>query len=98
MSLPLHIRAEAGVDMEEAARWYEQQRGGLGHAFLDSVEAALRAIAEAPSRYPALERGVRRALLQRFPFGVFYLVETRRIVVLAVMHGSRDPQHWQGRA
>jgi plasmid stabilization system protein ParE len=31
-------------------------------------------------------------LTRRFPYGLFYVVEAERIVVLAVFHGRRDPK------
>jgi len=98
VSLPLTIRPEAERDLEEAAAWYEQQRGGLGCEFLDRVQEALRAIAEQPRLYPVVHRHARRALARRFPFGIYYVMEHERIVVVAVMHGSRDPRRWQTRA
>jgi hypothetical protein len=44
-----------------------------------------------------VHRTVRRALLRRFPFGVFYRAEPSRIVVIGILHGSRDPKVWKGR-
>lgn len=92
------MRPEAEGDVEETAIWYEQQRTGLGHEFLDRVRDALNAIAERPRLYPVVHRNTRRAFARKFPFGVFYRIESDRIVIVAVMHGSRDPHRWQGRA
>jgi plasmid stabilization system protein ParE len=44
-----------------------------------------------------LHRETRRAVVRRFPFGVFYKVEEASIVVVAVMHGSRHPKQWKQR-
>ncbi|MBI4756879.1 MAG: hypothetical protein HY778_15970 [Betaproteobacteria bacterium] len=38
--------------------------------------------------------GGRRAVISRFPYLVFYLAEPARVVVLAVLHGSRSPDAW----
>ena len=51
-----------------------------------------------PEMYAAAFRGVRPAKLRRFPYVVYYRVLADRIEVLAVLHGSRDPRIWQGRA
>lgn len=37
---------------------------------------------------------VRRAIVTRFPYAVFYQVEPKRVVVLAVIHTARDPRLW----
>ncbi|AUX43028.1 uncharacterized protein SOCE26_044680 [Sorangium cellulosum] len=59
--------------------------------------AAVDRIAEAPEQGPELEPGVRRLTLQRFPYGLLYVVEPDRILVLAVMHLRRRPGYWRGR-
>ncbi|WP_437650338.1 hypothetical protein [Sorangium sp. So ce362] len=40
---------------------------------------------------------MRRLLLQRFPYGVLYAVELKRVFVLAVTHRRRRPGYWRGR-
>ena len=38
-----------------------------------------------------------RILIRRFPFGIFYVEGPEQIVVLAVLHGRRDPKRWKER-
>jgi len=97
VTLPVRLRSEAEQDLEEAAGWYECQRNGLGQQFLDEVLLTFKTISEQPNLYPHVVRGARRALIQRFPFGIFYRVEPRAIVVLAIMHASRNPRRWKTR-
>lgn len=93
----LRVRPEAERDIEDAAGWYEQQRLGLGQEFLDEVLGSLRRLTEQPDLYPTLHRETRRVLTHRFPFGVYYRVDREMILVVAVLHGSRDPQRWKQR-
>jgi len=97
MTLPLRVRPEAESDIEEAAAWYEQQRLGLGNEFLDEILRIYATISEQPTLYPTLHRRTQRALTRRFPFGVYYRVEEECTVVVAVVHGSRNPDHWKKR-
>lgn len=97
MTFLVYLRPEAEQDIEKAASWYEKQRGGLGNEFIDEVSVTLDRLAALPSLYPTIHRNTQRVLIHRFPFGVFYRVEGERIVVVAVMHGSRDPAHWKKR-
>ncbi len=69
----------------------------MGADFLLCMEESLEKIRRDPELYPVVHKNVRRVLIRRFPFGVFYLSEEQRIVVLAVFQGSRDPQEWQSR-
>lgn len=97
MTQNVRLRPEAEQDLLEAAFWYEEQRPGIGVQFLDEVLTIFSGIAEAPLMYPTVHRDTRRALMRRFPFGVYYRVENAAIVVVAVMHGSRDPRRWKKR-
>jgi plasmid stabilization system protein ParE len=91
------IRPAAAADIEDAFVWYEQQRRRLGAEFLQIVDYALIAIQRAPQRYPVIHRNTRRALLRRFPYGIYYRIYPDLIVVVACMHGRRNPRRWQSR-
>ncbi len=97
MTLEVRLRPEAEQDLSEAAAWYEEQLLGLGHQFLDRVLQTFSTISETPLMYPVVHRNTRRALIHRFPFGVYYRVEDAAIMVVAVMHGSRHPRRWKTR-
>ena len=91
------LRPAAAADVEDAYRWYERQREGLGEEFLASVRHALDSVSENPERYPVLHRQTRRTRLRRFPYGLFYRIMDDQLVVVACMHGRRDPRSWQTR-
>lgn len=97
MNLSIHFRPEAESDVEEAAFWYKKQREGLGYEFLNEVAGLCNTISDNPRLYPVVYRGVRRAIVHRFPFTIYYRIEEKFIVVIAVMHGSRHPKRWQKR-
>jgi toxin ParE1/3/4 len=97
MTYRLSIRPEAEEEMHEAFDWYEQRRKGLGDAFLRSVEDALIEIQLRPESFPIVHKNVRRTLIRRFPFGVYFAVESDVIEIVAVYHGKRDPSGWHRR-
>ena len=68
------FRPDAAADVDEAYRWYEGQRLGHGDAFLAAVQATLAMIGDWPLAFQILHRNTRRALIDRFPYGVFYRV------------------------
>jgi len=98
VTLRVHLRPEAEQDLEAAAGWYEAQQPGLGQRFYDEVLRGIESIRARPTMYPSVGRGARRALIGRFPYGLYYLVEADSIVIVAVMHGSRSPRRWKRRA
>jgi plasmid stabilization system protein ParE len=91
------VRPAAAADIDDAFLWYEAQRPGLGHEFLAAADALIDAIAEHPLRYPLIRRNTRRALLRRFPYAVYFRIYDRVVVVVACMHGRRNPRRWQVR-
>jgi len=93
------VRPAAAADIEDAYRWYETQRPGLGEEFLAALTSTQDRILEHPEAYPLLHRDTRRALIpERFPYGLFYRIYGDTIVVVACMHAKRDPRRWQRRS
>ena len=93
----VHFRPDAETDVADAAAWYETQRAELGADFLDEILSACSGIAETPQLYPLVHRKTRRAVIHKFPFVIYYRVENGLISIIAVMHGSRDPDKWKNR-
>ena len=91
------LAPEAKADLADAFAWYEGQRTGLGSEFLAQVALILESIEKAPERYPIVRGATRRALMRRFPYAVFYVLDPDVVAVTAVMHGRRDPRRWQSR-
>ena len=91
------VRPAAAADIEEAFFWYESQRPGLGDEFREELRAVLDRVSERPELYQVLHRDTRRALLKRFPYGLFYRVYPEAIVVVAVMDARRSPRRWRSR-
>ena len=97
MKYRLVVRRPAKADVRSAARRYELQRPGLGREFVAEVDAALNRVADNPLQYQVLYREARRAIVHRFPYGVFYRIEGGDIVVFCVSHLHQDPGAWKGR-
>ena len=99
MKRAVRFLAAAEAEIDEAIVWYENQSQGLGVEFARALSAAESALMRDAERFPVLyvaesERQVRRILLRRFPYSVHYLLEADTVVVLACMHGRRDPRIW----
>jgi plasmid stabilization system protein ParE len=93
----LVVRAEAAADVRGAVRWYEAQAAGLGREFLRAVRALFASLEREPRLYPVAEGEIRRALLRRFPYALYFTLDDEAVIVLACLHVRRDPAAWQGR-
>jgi plasmid stabilization system protein ParE len=94
---PLHLWDEADLDVFDAVAWYEDQRTGLGAELLIELDAVLQRIMQTPLQFPEIKGNVRRALLHRFPYSVYFSVGDETVEVIAVLHQHRDPRTWEQR-
>ncbi len=94
MTLPVVYRRRVQHDLAGAFDWHELQRTQLGEEFLSAVQSTFRNIELYPEMFTSIHGEVRRAIVPRFHFAVFYVVESRRTVVLRVLHTARNPALW----
>jgi plasmid stabilization system protein ParE len=97
MSFALVFHPDVQAEIDEAHRWYEQQRTGLGDDFLAALEEVFQRLQQTPQVHQVVYRDVRRDLPRRFPYAVYYRLHADRVEVIAVQHTRRDPAHWQSR-
>ncbi len=91
------IKPLAEQDALNAAKWYNEVRIGLGDEFLLALDAKINAIQRNPNQFKLVYKGVRRALTERFPFGIFYIIEIDKIYIIAIVHTRRNPLFWKKR-
>ena len=94
---PIVLHPAAEAEMLAAAGYYQDCQPGLGARFLDEVSRAGGRITQNPAAWPVISGSIRRCLLNRFPFGLLFRIEDKRIYLLAVMHLRREPNYWQNR-
>jgi toxin ParE1/3/4 len=97
MSSQVVFRRIAKHELDDAISWYESRREGLGQDFSAAVEQQLQKIAVSPVQFAPVRGKIRRAVLRRFPYSIFFLAEDHQIVVLAIFHAKRDPQQLEKR-
>jgi len=90
----LKLPPKAEADIQEAVIWYESKSIALKIRFLNEVEELLKFLLLFPSSKQIRFDNTRLAFLKDFPFGVHYLVEVNKVIVLRVLHTSRNPKNW----
>lgn len=88
---------EADAELAEARQWYAQQQPDLDLEFMDEIDDALSRVVRNPQLYPIVYSTLRRAVVRRFPFAMFYEVTADTIQIIAVFHSRRDPETWKSR-
>lgn len=97
MRLEAYLRPDAREDLRDAAIWYENRLKGLGGAFIDEFLGCISRIEGNPGSYQRVDGEVRRAVLHRFPYAIFYVVDSAHIEVLSILRSSRAPEVWRSR-
>ena len=97
MRLAIEFRLAARAEFLAATARYEAQRPNLGTEFIAEIERCMALAAGQPKAYEVVRKNTRRVTTRRFPYSIYFRAEQRRIIVLAVFHGSRDPAIWQAR-
>jgi len=98
MSLPVVLRDEAQAEFDEAFDYYEAQQAGLGADFVARVQRVFDRIGANPLLHRVVLGDIRKAVVTRFRYVVFYRPHSDLVEVLAVFHTSRNPSIWQSRA
>src|SRR5215211_6964529 len=97
MPFRIVFRRIAKRELDDAISWYESRREGLSQDFSIAVELELERVASSPNQFARVRKEVRRAVLRRFPYSIYFVVEQLQVVVLAIFHAKRSPQHLENR-
>jgi plasmid stabilization system protein ParE len=88
---------EADEEFREAIRYYQKEAQGVGLKFLEEVRRGVTFITENPFAAVAVGSGIRRKVLNHFPYSLLYAVESELVVIVAVAHQKRRPGYWRSR-
>lgn len=88
---------EAIEEYLAAVSYYADISPRLAKSFVNAIDSGIDEILAYPKAWRIVEDDVRRYLIKRFPFGIYYCIEGDRIMIYAVMHMSRDPNYWKNR-
>lgn len=95
------FHSEAADEYLAATRYYLDHASPLvAAAFVAEIEAAIQTLLAYPTTWPVIEEPqIRRYLLTRFPYSIYYRWEPERdrVSIYAVMHLSRRPSYWLDR-
>ncbi len=86
---------EARIEVRSAVAWYRERSSEAARGFADAVADGTRSIRERPEAWPIWRRAdVRRRVLRRYPYSIFYVIERDMVVIVAVAHHKRRPGYW----
>lgn len=92
MAARIVYKALAQAEIEEAYAEYDSFRRGLGDELLDELARIEGHLQANPALYQTVDGDMRRAVLRRFPYGIFYVIDGAIVNVLGFLHLRRDPR------
>ena len=93
----LEFHPEAEMELIEEAAYYELQVPGLGERFEAEIRRATDLLLDHPELGRAADPHLRKFVLNRFPFTLYYSVTSDVLRIEVVAHQSRGPGYWQSR-
>lgn len=94
----LRVSRGAEKELDEAFRFYESRRAGLGWEFREEIEHSTERILQSPDDFAIYEPpDIRECFVHRFPYVIFFADQSEEILILAVAHSSRSPGYWKRR-
>lgn len=97
MNYTVQFRRLAEVELERALAYYAEISPDLARRFQVAVDAIERKIVENPMWFAIEEDDTRLAVVEDFPYSIYFRVVRNRIFITSVFHQSRDPEGWKGR-
>jgi len=88
---------EALAEYEAAALYYSERDAAVAERFVAAVDDAIDRVLDSPTRWRVIEQDVRRCLTHVFPYGILYTIEPGFVLIVAIMHCSREPGYWKSR-
>ena len=82
----------AEVDAQEAFKRLDERDPALALRFVETTDGLLSLLQSFPRLASAWRPPVRRALIRRSHYGLFYVVEPSRLVVIALKDLRQDPE------
>lgn len=98
MSRQLIVTRDARADIADAVAWYRERSPESADRLRTELESVYASLVEYPEMYPIVYRRFRRALLRKFPFAVFFVIEPDSVLIVAVTHQARDENAWKRRS
>jgi plasmid stabilization system protein ParE len=97
VTVKIVVRKGAARDIQQAHDWYESEQVGLGKEFLDEIGACFSRIERHPDGYAFTYRDTKRAIVERFPYSIYFRLRDDEVRIIAIAHQRRKPKVWQSR-
>ena len=93
----IEISEEAEIDFDKSYEYYFEGSIKVADTFFRTINYSLENIRQNPFSFPIVYKIIRKYLVKKFPFVIYYQIEDSTIKVIAIFHTSRNPEIWNER-
>jgi toxin ParE1/3/4 len=90
MVFEIIVKPLARIDLDEAILWYENKLNGLGERFYQAFLTASEAIRKSPDAFIEISPDIRRIIIKKFPYKLFYTISENKVFIIGIIHAKRS--------
>lgn len=93
----LQISDDAEVDLDKSYEYYKEENQKLADIFFNQIKLSLEKIKQNPHSFPIEYKDVRKFVVKKFPFVIYFQSHESIVKIIAIFHTSRNPEIWNER-
>ena len=93
----IELSDEAEVDFDKSYEFYNEDSSKVADTFFKRIDSELENIKQNPDSFPIAYKDVKKYVVKKFPFVIYYRIVETVIQVIAIFHTSRNPEIWNER-
>ena len=90
----IELSDEAEVDFDKSYEFYYEDSPKVADTFFKRINISFENIKQNPKSFPVAHKDVRKYVVKKFPFVIYYRIADTVIQIIAIFHTSRNPEIW----
>lgn len=87
----------AEKDIKETVSYFKEVSDNLDRDFIQAIDASFFEILNNPAALPIAKYDIRKFVMAKFPFCIYFVDKNEALYILSVFHDKRNPKDWQKR-
>ena len=93
----IELSDDAEIDLKSSFEYYFYEDSQVADSFFKQINISFEKIKQDPEMFPIVYGSIRKYVLKKFPFVIYYRIDNVIVQIIAIFHTSRNPQIWNER-